>query len=120
MSGSLLIEPLDVLSFALAPTSSSSSCVLRLSNHYPVNAAYKLKFAAPKEFTVRPSSGVLSPDQAVDVIITKLASHCEQGHAFSFLVEHFAVGLAVSAVSKEDWTSSMASVVKHRLRVSFK
>lgn len=99
----LQLEPESTLHFCKTPLASSPSRMLKLTNLYKGNVAFKVKTTAPKAYLVRPSSGTLRPREHQEVQII-LQPHGIDGQANNhrFLVQAVVVPFG-EPVSREQW-----------------
>lgn len=102
----LTLEPDSTLYFSRSQSTTSPHRNLRLSNTHTGSVAFKVKTTAPKAYLVRPSSGILKPDENQEVQII-LQAQPQQGDTQSnasdrFLVQAVAVG-ENEVVTREDW-----------------
>ena len=68
----LEIDPQSVLTFAVDPFTSSVVTHIKLRNPSRWRLCFKIKTTSPKQFTVKPNSGVLDPSDGVQIVVTLL------------------------------------------------
>lgn len=65
----LIIEPAQELVFH-GPFTQAVSSVMKLTNPSSKKVCFKIKTTAPKRYCVKPNSGVIDPDQTVEIAVT--------------------------------------------------
>ena len=65
----LEIDPQSVLTFAVDPFTSSVVTHIKLTNPSRWRLCFKIKTTSPKQFTVKPNSGVLEPSDEVQIVV---------------------------------------------------
>ncbi|KAJ7541760.1 hypothetical protein O6H91_10G075000 [Diphasiastrum complanatum] len=74
MTGELLTIQPDELKF-IFELHKQISCSVRLINDTYDHVAFKVKTTSPKKYSVRPNTGIISPQSFIDVTITMQAQH---------------------------------------------
>ena len=84
----LEIEPESELTFAACPSFTSSVVThIELRNPSQRRVCFKIKTTAPKQFTVKQNSGVVEPNDGVQIVVTLLKpSKLEETTKHKFLV----------------------------------
>lgn len=78
----LQVDPAESLRFCLSPQNPSPIEMLRLTNAYNGNVAYKVKTTAPKSYLVRPSCGTLRPGESNEIQIVLQSQVEANNHRF--------------------------------------
>ncbi|XP_065059337.1 motile sperm domain-containing protein 2-like isoform X2 [Rhopilema esculentum] len=118
----ITICPADEIVFCgAASTSGELLSILTITNTISTNVAYKVKTTSPENYRVRPSSGLVPPENSVEINIYLQPGHTENVNRDKFLILSALVpekekSADIGAIWKQ---IPKSSVLEHRLRCRF-
>lgn len=117
----LRITPDKTIDFALVQCP-NVSVMLTLENISPGPVAFKIKTTAPKHYYVRPSCGILQPEQIQDIqLVLQQPTEDSLNKRDRFLVQAITVDPDMRILPKEFWTDAPREEIQdHRLNVVFR
>lgn len=117
----LKVDPEKYIEFPAAHLP-SSTVILTLDNVSSDTVAFKIKTTAPKNYLVRPSTGVVAPDKTQEIKIVLQPIPADVNIATDrFLVQAAVVEPGTESVTKEFWINiDKSSVQDQKLSVTYK